>query len=42
MDKQTTECVYCGKEIEWKSELFSDGSHGEPVCDECKEVETNG
>lgn len=36
MEKRITECSVCGKEIEWKEGLFSEGEHGEPVCDECK------
>ncbi|AJA42433.1 hypothetical protein AJ85_00365 [Alkalihalobacillus alcalophilus ATCC 27647 = CGMCC 1.3604] len=36
MVKQTTECVFCGKELEWKQELFAEGGHGEPVCEDCK------
>ncbi|WP_269799253.1 hypothetical protein [Bacillus sp. FJAT-45037] len=39
MTKLTTECVYCGKEIEWEQDLFAEGSHGEPVCNECKQHE---
>lgn len=25
---QVTECVVCGKEIEWNQELFAKGEHG--------------
>jgi hypothetical protein len=39
MSQETTECVYCCKEIPWDEELFAEGNHGEPVCDECKEGE---
>lgn len=35
--RQVTECVVCGKEIEWEQELFAKGEHGEPVCSECEE-----
>ncbi|MDV2683793.1 hypothetical protein RYX56_05650 [Alkalihalophilus lindianensis] len=40
MTKQVTECVFCGKEITWSKDLFVEGNHGEPVCDDCKEVES--
>lgn len=37
MEKHLTECVFCGKVMEWQQELFTEGEHGEPVCEECKE-----
>ncbi|MET3507020.1 hypothetical protein [Halalkalibacter oceani] len=36
-----TECVCCGAAINWDVALFEEGDHGEPVCPECEECETN-
>jgi hypothetical protein len=39
MEQETTFCAFCGKEIEYDSQLFASGKTGEPACNDCREME---